>query len=150
MVFSLPGTKVQRNEKAWNHVINTQFVLLVSVGFVQFGGGNHVVNFRSRYILRQHCRHCRPVISATDVEWPAPSAVVISGASTLRLPLWWHGGYTLIVCSTDHWSCSWADNKRMCALRKMLMLQQPHVKLALPRHQATPATRINYWPTGPT
>jgi len=31
---------------------------------------------RSRYILRRPCRRCRPVISAADVGWPAPSAVV--------------------------------------------------------------------------
>ena len=42
---------------------------------------------RSRYILRRPCWRCRPVISAADVGWPAPSAVVISAVSTLRLPL---------------------------------------------------------------
>ena len=34
------------------------------------------VRTRSRYILRRHCRRCRPLISAADVGWPAPSAVV--------------------------------------------------------------------------
>ena len=28
-------------------------------------------NCQSRYILRRPCRHCRPVISAADVGWPA-------------------------------------------------------------------------------
>ena len=28
---------------------------------------------RSRYILRRPCRRCRPVISAADIWWPAPS-----------------------------------------------------------------------------
>ena len=35
---------------------------------------------RSLYILR---RPCRPVISAADVGWPAPSAIVISAAGNL-------------------------------------------------------------------
>ena len=60
-----------RPEKSKCEVSRVRAMLLMSVVYIFFCLLLGLLFCRSRYILRRPCRHCRPVISAADVGWPA-------------------------------------------------------------------------------